>query len=157
MPWYETSYIPPLIRDKVLIRGGAYGCHFFAKNWLHAEELVKQRNLNEHIFFEWETKDFNYPDPYPLPSAALRELYHLTEHQRLVFLHGLSFLGNIAIKSGVAVPEEIVGDEGIVHEAIHQLQIITVGQNPTTHDAQKFKRNLIDLEQKVPGFWRPVT
>jgi hypothetical protein len=143
MPWYTTLYNADssLIDAEQLRKDadentryhiGHYGNRIFALNRHHAEKCARDRGMNEVVWLESRAPN------YPRASTALRK-----SGFRRDVLHNLCFMSHMALKSGVATSEEILGDEGLIHEYIHGA-----------------KRHIliakcIEIEKRIPGYLGP--
>jgi hypothetical protein len=63
-------------------------------------------------------------------------------------LHAITFLCYIALQAKVVQPYEVVGDQGVLHEAIHQF--MRGGRRRPW-----LKRELERIEGLIPGFPKP--
>jgi hypothetical protein len=122
MPWYMTQY-PPLPtqshppNDKtegVVI--GFYGSCVWARKRREAEDMIVARNIGEAIVFVLGTKK----RPEPTASEMFRKRT-MTKRQALQAIHGVTFLAYLAMRSLATPPQDVVGDTGFLHEALHSL------------------------------------
>lgn len=112
-----------------------YGCHFWASSDRNAKRIVKQRGMGEII----TGVGFAAGAPYKTASEMLRSRKPTTDK-----VHALCFLGQIAMASGVATAQEIVGDEGIIHDFCH------------SGATKRLKENVARIERITPGYLAPA-
>jgi hypothetical protein len=141
MPWFLTEYEPfpvePVKAPKNNI--GKYGTHIWAKNWKHAETVCAMRRIGEIVVGAGHNKRDRRPEP--LPSQLLKK--RMTHRQRIDFIHAVTFFSYLLMQSTGAPASAIVGDEGLVHQAIHCM----IGAFPR----QAMKTALEYFERRVPG------
>ena len=110
------------------------------------EAVIAARNLGE--FGSKTTLPFNAP-PKDWCLAKMIEADGFAPH----VLHMACFVGFVAIKSGVATVEDILGDCGLVHEIAHNLDI---GEGEPLIAT---RANLVEMarriERAIPGY--PLT
>ena len=68
--------------------------------------------------------------------------------------HYATFIGYLALALGVAEPEEILGDYGLVHECMHALAFdpeddMTLGGSPCSHTRASLAELASDIQQRV--------
>lgn len=144
MPWYLCQY-PAFPADPITDdTEGNYSSFIWARSRKDAERLAKVRRMGERVLCCWQRKG---RDPYRRPSDQLRRR-KMTTRERFDAIHGLVFLSYILLRSRRATPEHILGDHGILHEAVHNL---TFGCAPR-------RRELIEavagFERMAPGYCR---
>jgi hypothetical protein len=143
MPWYTTLYnadSSPLDAERLRksshgnggYHTGRYATRVYARSKWHAEELTRERGLNEVVWIKSRAPN------YPRASTALRK-----HGFRRDVLHNLCFMAHLALKSGAATSEELLGDEGLIHEYIH-------GTN-----RQSLIAECIEIEKRIPGYLGP--
>lgn len=143
MPWYTTLYnadSSPM--DAQRLRKGAeedvgyhigrYGNRIHARSKRDAEKLARERGMNEAVWLK------SHAPKYPRASTALRK-----GGFRRDVLHNLCFMSHMALKSGAATSEEILGDEGLIHEYIHGAK------------RQSLIAKCIEIEKRIPGYLGP--
>lgn len=141
MPWYKTFYNPDFSKCKnkePLV--GQYGCDLYAKDDSHADKIIRLRGLNEVI--EGSTQYDKYP--YKRASKLLRS--HVNSD--IEKIHGLNFLGMLALSSKVCKPHEILGDKGVLHNYVHHIEF---GQD-RSNKLKCLIEKVIEIEKKVPGY-----
>lgn len=75
-----------------------------ADDLVHAQQIADQRGIGEVIVGQLES------NPMAVPVRNANSI-----------LHSLCFASYIALKSGKATPEQILGDRGVLHEFVHIL------------------------------------
>lgn len=133
MPWYMTDYRANWRgqdADEKSCSVGAYGGHLWARSMRAAKRIAEARGLGERVVSRGFIKD-----PYKVASEMFRSKAPFEEK-----IHALCYLGMIAIASGVATPQEIIGDEGIVHKACHR------------RDKKTLLARIEEIERRVPGY-----
>lgn len=139
--WYLTEYRAnwvPIGKDEEIAPPGAYGAHVYASSLKEAKKLCRLRGLGERIVFERGTKAAPYRRASDLLKA--RTVSGRRKSEKTV-LHGLSFLGMLALASGVATIQEILGDEGFIHNFCHG------------HTRAIVLAKVLEIEKRVPGYW----
>ena len=116
--FYITSYP---VGDKT------YGSHIYAPSFEDAKRIAALRGLGEAVD--------GITEPYTDEPADLRSK-----------IHQACFLGYVALKAGTITAEELLGDKGILHEAIH-LMCGDPDANP-----EAIEEGLARLRTKVPGY-----
>lgn len=136
--WYLTEYrgnLAPIGPDEELGRPGNYSAFLWASSRRQAGRIARQRGLSERVIFVSHRKR-----PYRTASQLLSMRKRTPRHEKDV-LHGLCFLGMIALASGTATIQDVLGDYGFIHEYCHR---------------QFNRADLIErirvVEQRVPGY-----
>ena len=142
---YVTEYWtnPAKQRGPVSATNAKYGSHLWARSMSDAEKIAKARGMGEKIT-GWGRGRVGEP----LPSDMLAKR-NATPQQKIETLHAITFLGYVALQSEAAEPWEIVGDNGILHEAIHLFEF-------GGRDRKRLVQMCRDIESRVPGFAPPV-
>lgn len=111
------------------VHGNMYGSHVYAGSWKEAQELCWKRNIGEIIVGKtgYHKKDSE-------PS------YH-------GMLHESCFLSYICLKANLLSVEEVLSDEGIVHELSH-----IIDNNKNTCTVDKLKARVAWLRKLTPGY-----
>lgn len=136
MRYFLTHYPVKEGRKKHL-----YATYIKAKDFESAKDFVKIRGLNETII----------SGPYPISfiKAVVKPSILFTRGDFKECLHTLCFLGLIMHNAGVLSVKELLGDIGVLHELVHQLE---------GNVKEKFKAKLlsnlkkIDKKMKLVGF-----
>lgn len=134
MPWYLTDYRAnwrEQSKDEETAQVGAYGAHLWAASKEQAERIARQRGMGERVI----SRGFNGPAPYKTATQMLRSRKPAVDK-----VHSLCFLGQIALASGIATAQEIIGDEGIVHDFCH---------SGATKD---LLAKVAEIERRTPGY-----
>jgi hypothetical protein len=156
MPLYATEYVveyapsfmvgvkglaPPCCLDGVPQPAARYGSHLWATDAADARSIAKRRRLGERILGQ---SPRCYSDP--LSSILFRRRNY---GEKADLIHSLTWLGFIAAKSGAATLDELWGDTGVIHQAVHYLQFGTeTGETVTAGWVYEALRR---LERRVPG------
>jgi hypothetical protein len=109
------------------VNGDTYASHLYARTWGEAKQLAQLRGIGERVEGVCEPQS---DTPRDLASQA----------------HLACFLGFIALKAGTMTPEEVLGDMGVVHEAIHALC------GDPSADMAAVEAGLARLRSRVPGY-----
>lgn len=141
MPWFMTAYMadgtpPP---DDLI---GAYGGYLWANDLRHAKRVAKRRGLNERV--EGEMTKNPRRRVYTLPSQWLAK----RKPRDADVMHALCWLGHMALKSGAATADELLGDEGLIHEFVHMRSGLSGRRKKLIAMAAKF-------EARIPGMLAP--
>lgn len=91
-----------------------FGSYFWAVDEAHAAEMVRIRGLNEVI-----EGCYSLHKPFTWRHMRLMRKA-LSEEARI---HYLTFLGFVALKSGLYSVDRVMGDHGWLHEYVHRLHI----------------------------------
>ncbi len=141
MPWYQTNYRAnwaPVDPKEEICRPGTYGAQIWAKSLRNAREIAQKRGMGEVIVGERGSQ----ARPYRYASEVLAAT---RGHNRGMYpkLHALCYLGMVAMACGAATIQEVLGDEGFVHDICH---------------ARSVQKRLIErvkfIEKRVPGYLR---
>lgn len=87
--------------------------------------------------------------PYALPSQMLRR-NTLNKNQALDAVHAVCFMSYLLMRSTGAKAEDVLGDEGLLHMAIHSLTFGWPGRRRLADGIEYFER-------MIPGYrtdWR---
>ena len=106
------------------------------------DEIVKSRGLKERV-----VSGVAHVKPPETPSLAMR-LRH--DGPSLKALHQATFIGFLALKSGAATVEQIVGDLGLVHEIAHAVEVDAA--MPGTRQNDYLVRIAEIIEAAIPGY-----
>lgn len=109
------------------VDGSWYSSHIYANSLREARKLARQRGIGEVVQGVCESETVQ---PEDLTGKA----------------HLACFLGYIALKAGTMTLEDILGDRGVLHEAIHLLC-----GDPSAHP-QEVENGLARLRGAVPGY-----
>lgn len=156
MTWYPTRY-----------KSGdaTYGGFVLASSRSQAWSLCKMRGIGERLetmahpeMSRGKVLRIIYPNgtkrrPYAPVSQMLRRRNRTTKEQARVF-HAASFLGMLALKSRVATPDRVLGDQGFLHEIAHWFEFAR--DEPRGRFKTLFRGELIAsierIERAVPGY-----
>jgi len=142
MPWYLTVYNADGSEPDVNNVVGSYSGDVWARSARHARQVAKRRGLGEKILGETGRRKA----PYTTPSEWLAK----RRLRNADVLHALCWMAHLALKSGAATPEELVGDRGLIHEYAHMR---SYGGRSGVR-----RRELIakarEIEERIPGFTR---
>lgn len=140
MPWFLCEYRQD---------GTKFGSDIWANSWSHARRLATIRGAGETVIGQGGKKR----PFYPFPSELLRRR-SMTKQQALDAVHGCTFLGFLALKSGRANVDEVLGDRGFVHETIHAVQFGRASQGLSV-GRREYAEVIKCWEFKIPGFRNP--
>lgn len=169
--WFRTNY-------KEANTGQNYANGLYAFDESHAKELILKRGLDEELVTSSFFGMRNERD-WMLPSVALEKWWVeywtnpkfcndygsfdktmlTTEQQRDManlqekVIHGATFVGFLALKSGVATVDEVLSDCGITHHAVH-LCSGTFGVDESELMYGEYRHALPmmrEIESRVPG------
>ena len=90
---------------------GQYASYVLCNSLFEADKIIKERNLGEEIISEFQEIKV-IPDYKNLDNCQFIEM--LPE-----ILHTTSFISYIALRSKRVTVDEILGDDGILHELTH--------------------------------------
>lgn len=128
------------------INDSLYSSYVLGSNMQAIRQAVKKRNLNETIDSTITTID------NPLPNYAILSDEDLICRKEEI-LHSLCFISFVALKSRSAKIEEILGDEGVIHELSHLF-------SNSLFERKKSLNNVRDLIKKLQklavGLYEPV-
>jgi hypothetical protein len=124
----------------------------FAETPRIADELMKERHMGEKLEPIATILGTSIPD---LPS----ELYEAGRiHEAL---HAACWLGMIACKSGVVKGEELLDDNGVIHNLSHLALPKHIVDAQNQDYMNKIRKNILpmlkELEAKTPGFHKYLT
>lgn len=147
MPWFDTEYLDddpfePFVFVEGYETSGRFRAHLWARDSLHANELVYRRRIGENVL--GIHSDDPLPAPYERPSTLIRD----TTLDPLEVLHSICFLCFLAEESMTVTSFETTGDRGVLHEALHLFRSQDEG---TTREGLAAALEIVELE--VPGFW----
>lgn len=143
--WFLTEYEPfPVDPVKMPDNTGVgkYSAFIWAPDWRGAERLAARRRIGEIVIGASARKAS--AAPYRLPSMMLKA--KMTPKQKMQFLHGVCFLSFLAQRALGVSAFDILGDRGLMHEAIHAMEH---GRPARKELAQA----LATVERKIPGYW----
>ena len=118
---------------------GSFSGDIWARDWAHAKRLAKKRGIGEIICGEVRGKQY-----WRYPSETMR----MRKRDHDAIFHGLAFLGWLALKSGAATADEILGDYGILHEYAHVRGGASI--------LKKLIPRVEAIERRVPGYKPPA-
>jgi hypothetical protein len=144
---YNTSYVSEHKK---------YGSHIYARSFREAQEIAKSRNIGEKIMGVGGvvTDGYNRVVPEELINPDFRELTdNEFVHELPKIIHSACFLGLIAVSSGTANVNDLLGDNGVVHELVHLLN----GSSLTTRNIRRARGRFYKLQDKAIGNFKPRT
>jgi hypothetical protein len=129
---------------------GTQATQLLARDLEHALKLIEQRNMGETIDAHGTREARSVG--VELPSELLAK-------GRIVeALHAACWLGMVACRAGVITGEELLGDNGLIHNMVHLILPYSIlrQQEPIVlaKIATTVPKMLRDLEAKTPGFQR---
>jgi len=127
------------------INGATYSSYILGDNMCRIREIARQRGLNEVI----ESKIM---DIKPIPDYQ-----NLSDKEFLKMLpeiiHTVSFLSFIAMKSKTISVEDVLSDEGVLHELTH----LNANLNGCHKKSLTCVRDLLrNLQRRAVGCYEPV-
>lgn len=141
MPWYATEYEPWPVAAQQGSSLDKYGSFIWAKSRKHAGAIAEQRRIGEIVGERVRRKAM--PRPEPAASELLKA--RMTPAQRVEFLHAVVFLAFVYGRSRGADLCTLLGDEGLVHQAVHAMQH---GSPPRAALAETIRH----FERRTPGY-----
>lgn len=141
---YSTSNLPYLFHTTYGEGGRRHGSVIEADDMQHARALAIERGLNETI----ESQGWQGGDPGLGHFGA-----YLLNGQYVDALHEATFLGFVAMQSGVATAREVLGDRGLIHEIVHLMQFgdDLDDENPDSRNI-RVRERAKDIALRVPGW-----
>lgn len=125
--------------------GDIYGSYLFARDMDHAYELTVMRNIGED---QWTLNPSSGPSKPEMKKPS--ELFQIQPFQKRDNLyHQIMFLSWIGIKSGRMNLDEVLSDQGVLHELHHWY---TLNQCDRVSD-ERMIEILKEFEEKVSEFW----
>ena len=122
---------------------GQYCSFVWARNQRHAERICKERRIGEAVVCQWTKKSKTHP--FARPSQQLRLRRKMSEKEKLNFIHSVCFLSFLLARSKGENAYTLIGDEGLLHQAIHCVST----DSPPVKD---LKSVLEHFEAQVPGY-----
>ncbi len=138
MPYFSTVYH---------VNGRAFASVIQASDRAHALLLAVQRGFGETVHGALDAP----PGDCRLQDILSRD--PLEPGDMAAAFHAACWLGFLALSSGVAVPREILGDEGLAHALAHLAAGDSVDPEGRIAD---ILRQAHDLETRIPGFPAPA-
>jgi hypothetical protein len=125
-----------------IINGNKYSSYILGDNIRQIKHLLDLRGINEKI--ESKIQSINTIEDYSILSDSLflENLPAIT--------HLACYLSFIALKSKMISIEDIVGDEGIVHQLVH---LMTDSIQRDTVTLKRIKTDLRNLQKLAPGLY----
>lgn len=140
--WYRTEYPAPC-RLPHGTEAGIYGSNIYADSLRDAHRVAANRGAGERIISGVCRKPTNHPD---IPKMIIGRTKWLT------VLHASCFMTWHAMRAGVATPDEVLGDGGLVHEIVHVMN----GIRDEFEDAEAQRKRMAELareiESRIPGW-----
>lgn len=119
-----------------------YASYVRAKSLSDAVNICQIRGLNEEIDFRIGNKSHDKLDKTPL------ELFK--SYRFLDCLHSLAFYSSIYLRMNPEHIDEILGDQGVLHEMIHFMKHgETGGVEEVTFE--QMERQISDFQDHIPG------
>lgn len=138
--WYMTGYRAnwvPLGKHEDVTRPGNYSAFLWASSPRQARKLAQLRGLGERVVCT-----SGRAKPYRTASETLgRRTVGGKTSVVTAQLHGLAFLGMLALASGVATVQEVLGDQGFIHAFCHR-----------GTDRRVLIARVKEIERRVPGY-----
>lgn len=122
--------------------GGLYVSYVIGDSLPEIKNLIKQRNLNERIVGKLKIVD------------VLSNYKCISDYEFLLKLpeifHTACFIAMVASKAGTIRAEELIYDEGLLHELSHLMTNSTI---PSEDYVEKLREKFYDLQTKAPGLY----
>ena len=156
MPWfyveYRMPYAPSWMRgvkgcegptrvDGVAQPEATYGALLWARSRRHARAVARRRGIGEKL------SKVAVPLETPVPPSVLFSRRNRRRRSGEI-AHALAWLSWLALSSGAASLEEVLGDTGVVHQAAHHLHF---GRTAGSPSLAWIVEGLRRLERRVPG------
>ncbi|HNC59139.1 MAG TPA: hypothetical protein PLP33_27175 [Leptospiraceae bacterium] len=106
-----------------------YSSYVIAENELIAKALLNLRGLNENITSSAVKVRQGY--------RILKVSVDYRKRNLISCLHTLSFVGNIALNAKIINHQELLLDNGLIHEVLHELQFEEFTFNKQVHEKLK--------------------
>jgi len=120
------------------MRPGVFGGYIWATSKRQAIDIAEKRGIGERVRCERGSR----AAPYERASTILKKKRMERRKYELIVLHALCFLGMLALASGVSPIQEVLGDDGFLHDYCHK---------------SSSRADLIEkvefIERRVPGYW----
>lgn len=137
MTCYVTRYYCPTTGKRI-------DTSIWASSYRHAKELVKDRKINEVV------------DPFLNLNGVMLPSEWFIHGDMLQCLHAANWLGHVACAAGIVKGEELLSDNGIIHNLVHLMyadkQLSPFGIESNNYARSQMYEWLIDLEARTPGF-----
>lgn len=137
--WFRTQYRGNWVQlPKADRRGrpGTYSGSLWARSMADAHRIVLRRGLGEIVLWPLGT-----PKQYVYASDLIvKKIGTSGKAGEKRKLHALCYLGMLALASGVATVQEVIGDNGFIHEFCH-------GKN-----RHELRIRIRAIERRVPGY-----
>lgn len=122
--------------------GGLYVSYVIGDSIAEIKQLIKQRNLNERIAGKIKMVD------------VLSNYKCISDYEFLLKLpeifHTACFIAMVASKAGNIRAEELIDDEGLLHELSH---LMTNSIIPSEDSLEKIRDKFYNLQSKAPGLY----
>lgn len=115
MYYWDTEYRIQT-HDKL---SSAYGSYVLAENELIAQAKIKFRGLGEKIISAPTKRELNSP---PIIGRVGANYLKYRARRLPQVLHNLCFTSNAVLPLGLLTPDFFLGDEGIIHELVHEIE-----------------------------------
>lgn len=128
-----------------LVNGTLYGSYILGDEITRIKKVVCQRGLNETI-------ESQIGDVQPIEDYSLLNDEEFKKRLPEI-LHTTCFLSLVALKAKTVNIEDILGDEGIIHEITHYLADIDGCHKKSLSCIRDF---IFALQKKAIGLYEPV-
>lgn len=120
-----------------------YGAEIWARSMKEARRLARRRKIGERVISRGAV----------LQAASASRTLRSRKATVATKLHSLVWLSYLAMSSGVATVDDILGDEnGIIHIFVHHADGITAKNSPGVVTPAELLRKVRALERRVPGY-----
>lgn len=101
-----------------------FGGDIWATDWAHAKRLARKRKIGEKVIGKG------------MRTGGLKR-----PRTRLEKLHEATYLSWIGMEMGKLTPQEVLGDKGLIHEMVHNLNGMKINTE------KRFR----ELQRMIPG------
>ena len=115
-------------------------------------EVISQRNIGECSYRDWKGKAVPSVTRKGVGYRMFEKLSDRLESRELQpeaeDIHASCYFGYIALQSGSATPEDLLGDKGIIHELVHNM---LYPGDPAVSEIKELIKKVKSIEDKIPG------
>lgn len=139
--WYMVGYATGGVAHKGdPAKPGNYSAYVHANSLRHARDICRRRGIGERIVSP-------YARLRSRPYEPLSALLNSRKAKPLQIVHAAIYLGWLAMRAGKIEANDLLHDEGLIHEIVHDLAPRS-GRSRRRHIPA-----VIELEKRVPGYW----
>jgi hypothetical protein len=141
----QCKKVRPGVLTTYLIGKNKYASYVLGHKMNDIKQAIELRNLHETIESELQPVDL-------LPDFSSMNKQQFEENIPQI-LHTCCYLSFVAMKAHTVSIDDILGDEGIIHEMSHYLVNKKTKKN---NSLNKLRKLFISLKKKSIGFYDPV-